>query len=61
MKARPATAEDAEAIAKIYSQGIEERLATFETCARTTDDIKAWFSASYTVFVVEDVGIILAF
>jgi len=61
MKTRLATAEDAEAIAKIYNQGIEDRLATFETCARTTEDIKAWFSAAYTVIVVEEVGIILAF
>ncbi len=61
MKTRLATAEDAEALAKIYNQGIEDRLATFETCARTTEDIKAWFSAAYTVIVVEEVGIILAF
>lgn len=61
MKARLATVEDAEAIAKIYNQGIEDRLATFETRARTTEDIKVWFSAFYTVIVVEDEGIISAF
>lgn len=61
MKVRLATAEDADAIAEIYNQGIEDRLATFETRARTTEDIESWFSASYTVIVVEDAGIILAF
>ena len=61
MKARLVTAEDAEAIVKIYNQGIEDRLATFETRARTTEDMKGWFSASYTVIVVEDAGAIVAF
>jgi L-amino acid N-acyltransferase YncA len=61
MKARLAIAEDADAIAKIYNQGIEDRLATFETRARTIEDIKVWFSVPYTVIVVEDAGIILAF
>lgn len=61
MKARLATVEDAEAIAKIYNQGIEDRLATFETRSRTTEDIKDWFSPPYTVIVVEDTGLILAF
>ena len=61
MKARLATTEDADAIVKIYNQGIEDRLATFETRARTIEDIETWFAASYTVVVVEDADIILAF
>ena len=61
MKVRLATTEDADAIVKIYNQGIEDRLATFETRARTIEDIEMWFAASYTVVVVEDAGIILAF
>ena len=36
---RTATAADAEAIARIYNQGIEDRIATFETEARTPADI----------------------
>ncbi len=36
---RLANIEDAEAIARIYSEGIADRLATFETQPRTTDDI----------------------
>jgi phosphinothricin acetyltransferase len=31
MTARPATPADADAIAIIYNQGIEDRIATFET------------------------------
>jgi len=36
---REAEALDAEAIARIYNQGIEERAATFETQPRTAHDI----------------------
>jgi phosphinothricin acetyltransferase len=36
---RPATGDDAAAIAEIYNQGILGRQATFETRLRTTDDI----------------------
>ena len=36
---RDAEPRDAEAIARIYNQGIEERAATFETQPRTADDI----------------------
>ena len=38
-RARVANIEDAEAIARIYNEGIADRLATFETEPRTTDDI----------------------
>ena len=34
-----ANVEDAEAIARIYNQGIADRMATFETDARTPEDI----------------------
>ena len=36
---RLATASDAEAIARIYNQGISERIATFETDHRTAEEI----------------------
>jgi hypothetical protein len=36
---RLATEADAEAIARVYNQGIEERIATFETRPRTTTEI----------------------
>jgi len=38
-RTRVATGEDAGAIARIYNEGIADRLATFETEPRTTDDI----------------------
>jgi L-amino acid N-acyltransferase YncA len=38
-RARLANLEDAPAIARIYNEGIADRLATFETESRTTDDI----------------------
>jgi phosphinothricin acetyltransferase len=38
--ARVARREDAAAIARIYNQGIEDRVATFETEPRTTADIE---------------------
>jgi L-amino acid N-acyltransferase YncA len=37
---RHATLDDAAAIAEIYSQGILERIATFESEPRTADDIR---------------------
>ena len=62
MKARPATGADAEAIALIYNQGIEDRVATFETRLRTADDIRAWFGTRFPVVVVEsDAGDVLSF
>jgi L-amino acid N-acyltransferase YncA len=36
---RLATASDAAAIARIYNQGIEDRIATFETEPRTAQQI----------------------
>jgi L-amino acid N-acyltransferase YncA len=42
---RPATGHDAAAIARIYNQGIEDRLATLETGLRTADERRQWLSA----------------
>ncbi|TMC73745.1 MAG: N-acetyltransferase family protein [Chloroflexi bacterium] len=39
MRARPASLGDAEAIAKIYNEGIADRIATFETDPRNAADI----------------------
>lgn len=39
IKTRLATVDDAAAIAAIYNQGIEDRIATFETEPRTPDQI----------------------
>jgi L-amino acid N-acyltransferase YncA len=39
IKTRPATVADAPAIAAIYNEGIADRIATFETEPRTTEQI----------------------
>jgi phosphinothricin acetyltransferase len=61
MKARPATPADAPAIARIYSAGIEERVATFETRPRSAADVERWFDGVHPVVVVEDGGCIVGF
>jgi len=58
---RRATPEDAEAIARIYNEGIADRVATFETRLRSAEDVCAWFDGVHPVMVVEDEGEILAF
>ena len=61
LAARPATPADAERIAQIYNEGIEDRVGTFETRPRSTDDIRAWFDGRHPIVVVEDDGEIKAF
>ncbi len=58
---RAAAATDAAAIARIYNEGIEDRVATFETEPRTADDIVAWFEAPYPVVVALEGGEVVAF
>jgi phosphinothricin acetyltransferase len=60
MTTRPATREDAAAIARIYNQGIEDRVATFETRQRTAADVEAWFDGIHPVVVLEDAGEVIA-
>ena len=60
LAARPASLEDAERIAQIYNEGIEDRVGTFETRLRTSADVRAWFDGRHPVVVVEsdDAGVI---
>jgi L-amino acid N-acyltransferase YncA len=59
---RPARAGDAAAVASIYNQGIEERIATFETEPRTPEQVAARLhEAAHPAVVVEEAGRILAF
>src|SRR5262245_49860890 len=51
--ARPAVQADADAITRIYNQGIHDRLGTFETRERTTADILTWFDGRHPIVVVE--------
>lgn len=41
---RSANAADLEAIRTIYNQGIEDRIATLDTDAKSEEDIAAWWS-----------------
>ena len=61
MRARRATTADAAAIATIYNEGIEERIATFETRLRNAADVERWFDGVHPIVVIEDAGEILAF
>jgi phosphinothricin acetyltransferase len=61
MTARDASPSDAAAIAAIYNQGIEDRIATFETRPRSAADVERWFDGIHPIVVVEDGGAILGF
>jgi phosphinothricin acetyltransferase len=61
MQARSATPDDAAAIARIYNQGIEDRVATFETRPRLAEDIDKWFTGKHPIVVVEEDGQVIAF
>jgi phosphinothricin acetyltransferase len=59
--ARPAASADAAVIARIYNDGIDDRVATFETRHRSAEDVERWFDGRHPIVVVEDDGEILAF
>jgi L-amino acid N-acyltransferase YncA len=61
MIARAANQADSSAIARIYNQGIEDRVATFETRFRSTADVEKWFDGIHPIVVVEEAGQVTAF
>ena len=61
MTARAATPDDASAMARIYNEGIDDRVATFETRPRSAADIHKWFDGVHPIVVVEDQGDVVAF
>ena len=48
---RAGTPSDAARIAAIYNQGMEDRVATFETETRSAEQILKWFDEGYPVLV----------
>jgi L-amino acid N-acyltransferase YncA len=59
---RSASVDDAAAIAEIYNQGIEDRVATYETSRRSAEDQQAWLQAiadSYPAVVAQIDGEII--
>ena len=62
LTARVASREDAPDLTRIYNQGIEDRLGTFETRPRTVEDVTRWFDGRHPAVVVQDdAGTIVAF
>jgi L-amino acid N-acyltransferase YncA len=64
LSARPATLDDDDAIARIYSQGIADRVATFETEPRSAADVRSLLAArlaTHPAVVVERGGEVVAF
>jgi L-amino acid N-acyltransferase YncA len=60
--ARPARREDSEAITEIYNQGIEDRIATFETEPRTPANVEPWFDHAHAfVSVAEPSGEVVGY
>jgi L-amino acid N-acyltransferase YncA len=51
---RPARREDAAEIARIYNEGIEDRLATFETQPRSEEEVANWLDDGFPLVAVED-------
>ncbi len=58
---RAARVEDAETIARIFNDGIEERVATFETRPRSAHEIAELIEAGALVLVGEGDGEVLGF
>jgi L-amino acid N-acyltransferase YncA len=58
---RAAAPGDAEAIAAIYNEGIEDRVATFETRPRTPSEAAAWVGGALPFLVAADGGTLLGF
>ena len=59
MIARRAAPADAAEMARIYNQGIEDRVATFETRLRSAEEAAAWLSLPAAV--AEEDGRVIAF
>jgi L-amino acid N-acyltransferase YncA len=61
MSVRPAQGSDAEAIAAIHNQGIDDRVATFETNPKRVEDVAALIEGGALVLVDDRDGTIAGF
>ena len=61
MLVRAATIDDAAAMARIYNEGIADRIATFETRPRSAQDVRAWFDGVHPIVVAEQEGRVVGF
>ncbi|HEU4657584.1 MAG TPA: arsinothricin resistance N-acetyltransferase ArsN1 family A [Capillimicrobium sp.] len=58
---RSAEPRDAAAVARIYNEGIEDRIATFETQPRTPADLEARIAGGEPMIVAERSGAVVGF
>ncbi len=61
VETRNAEFPDLGAMANIYNQGIEERIATFESDEKSTKDIEHWLNSGFPVVVALQDGEVVAF
>lgn len=61
LQPRLAMPDDSEVMAAIYNQGIEDRVATFETAPRSASEVAAWFDGVHPIVVVESADQVVAF
>jgi phosphinothricin acetyltransferase len=61
LQIRPARRSDAARIAAIYSQGIEDRVATFETRPRDEAEVASWLDEPRPFLVADSDGAIVGF
>jgi L-amino acid N-acyltransferase YncA len=60
MTTRLAHFDDVTAVARIYNEGIEDRVATFETEPRAAADIASWLEEDLPIVVAEEDGEVVA-
>jgi L-amino acid N-acyltransferase YncA len=58
---RAGVPDDAPRITEIYNQGMEDRIATFETEPRSAAQIRLWFQNFYPVHVAGEDGRVMAY
>ncbi len=61
MTTRSATPADADAIARIYTEGIEDRASTFDTHPHAGTEIVEWFDGIHPIVVAEREGVVVGF
>jgi phosphinothricin acetyltransferase len=61
VRIRPATPQDAAAVTRIYNEGIEDRIATFETRLRTPAELEARIAGGEPMIVAERAGAVVGF
>jgi len=61
VRIRPAAPQDAAAVTRIYNEGIEDRIATFETRLRTPAELEERITGGEPMIVAERGGAVVGF